>query len=107
MTAADLLHEIHADGLQLALTERGNIAIKGANDQIEKWTPTIMQHKSELVEVLKTLADLEAAIHACCGCRGDAGHNRTALLADCWQEPATDWRWLIRHFGHEAERWSH
>lgn len=107
MTAAELLHEIHADGLQLALTETGNIRVKGETDQIQKWTPAIRQHKPALVEVLQSWAELEAAVNACCHARHDTDEQREAILDDCWREPATAWAWLTWYFKQDAAKWTH
>ena len=59
MTATELLHELHDEGLQLALTERGTIKIAGAPDALDKWTPAIRKHKPELIDLLRSWADLE------------------------------------------------
>ena len=107
MTAVDLLHEIHAEGVLLALTERGTIKIAGTTDAVEKWTPKVRQHKPELIDLLKLWTALEAAIHDCCAVRRDTDENRHALLTDCWREPATDWPWLTWYFQQESAQWTH
>lgn len=45
---------------------------------------------------------LAAAIDSCCDARGDSPENRAALLADCREEPVTNWPWLTQHFNGEA-----
>lgn len=98
MTPTELLQEIHAAGIQLAVTESGNIKVRGIADEVQKWTPAIKQHKQELVELLNAWRRLYAAILACCAVRGDSDSNRIALLADCLREEPSDWGWWATYF---------
>ena len=74
------------------------------DDELRRY---IRQHKPELIDLLREWSKLEAAIYACCVARKDTDENRTALLADCWRKPATDWPWLTDYFRSEAARWTH
>lgn len=55
---------------------------------------------------LSGAASLKAAIHACCDARGDSYKHRAALVAECLEYPAADWRWFEDYFTREtAKRW--
>ena len=104
MTAADLLREVHREGIQLEATDNGNIRIRGDGNAIAKWTSAIKQHKPELLDALSAWATLESAIHACCDARDDSDEHRAALLADCRQELPSDWDWFVAYFRAESGR---
>ena len=105
-TAVALLHEARAAGIELYLAN-GQVRFRGPDTVVSKFVPALRQHKPELIELLSTWRELEAAINACCSERGDSQENRTALLADCWQEPASKWAWFVWYFKQEAARGTH
>ena len=102
-----MLHEIEADGIRLVLTEHGTIKAAGGDAALDRWTPVMRRHKLELIDLLRSWAEREAAIQTCCEWRGDRDENRKALLADCWQESATDWPRFASYFQQEAAKWTH
>lgn len=104
--AMDLLHEAHAAGIELYLAD-GDVCYRGPNTAVATLVPALRQHKPELIDLLCTWRELEAAINACCNERGDSQENCAALLVDCWQEPASKWAWYVWYFRQEAARWTH
>ena len=106
MSAAALLHEVHAEGVKLALTEHGTIEIRGQARAVAKWTPAVRQNKPQLIDLLRLWRELEAAIRACCDARHDSAENREALLDDAWQSPE-DWSWHVWYFTQETAKWTH
>ena len=106
MSAVDLLHEAHAAGIELYLAD-GEVCYRGPHTAVATLVPALRQHKPELIDLLCTWRELEAAIHTCCDARGDTQENRAALLADCWQEPASKWSWFVWYFNQSAALSTH
>ena len=103
----ELLHQLEASGLQLSVTDRGTIRAVGDVASLEKWSPTIRERKTELLDLLELWDKLECAVTECCLIRGDDEKNRAELLANCRCEPADSWPWFIWYFQQEAMRWTH
>lgn len=53
MTAVDILEHANAEGVVLALSSAGAIKVAGDQSAVDKWLPTIRDHKPELVQVLR------------------------------------------------------
>lgn len=57
MSAAAIIQQAQSDGLQLAITERGTVKLSGPKPAIERWTPTVRQHKPEIIQALMAAND--------------------------------------------------
>lgn len=53
MTAATLLSDLEAQGIELTLTERGTLRYRGDKAVMDYWLPEIRNHKSELIRLLR------------------------------------------------------
>ena len=52
MTPETVVQDATRDGVTLSLTALGTIKLNGEKTAVAKWTPTIRDHKAELVELL-------------------------------------------------------
>jgi hypothetical protein len=50
--SADILREISASGVELAIGETGNLKVTGDRIEVERWLPKIRAHKPELLALL-------------------------------------------------------
>ena len=62
MNAAAIIREARADGVQLALSASGSIKATGDGVVVNRWLPTIRQHRDEIVEALQCAANDESAM---------------------------------------------
>ncbi|NEX20924.1 hypothetical protein G3480_11465 [Thiorhodococcus mannitoliphagus] len=53
MTAAALLANLAAQGIELTLTERGTLRYRGDRAAVDAWLPEIRTHKPELIGLLR------------------------------------------------------
>lgn len=53
MTPAAIIEQAKAEGLTLSISQTGAIGFCGNRQAAEKWTPTIREHKAEIIDVLK------------------------------------------------------
>ena len=107
MISVDTLDEIAAAGIEVQLTDRGTIKLKGNDCAINTWAPILKAHKQEVIGLLQKWQQLVLAIENCCRIRGDNGKNLAALIRDCRQFPPEDWTSLTRYFEGESARWTH
>ncbi len=52
MTPETILRDAAQDGVDLTLTKSGSIKLSGSKSAIEKWTPSIRDHKPEILATL-------------------------------------------------------
>lgn len=53
MTAATLLADLEAQGIELTLTEHGTLRYRGDKAAVDGWLPEILDHKPELIGLLR------------------------------------------------------
>ena len=53
MNASAILIAAKSDGLRFEISPSGTLKTAGNNDAVQKWLPTIRQHKAEILEVLR------------------------------------------------------
>ena len=53
MTAATLLADLEAQGIELTLTEHGTLRYRGDKAAVDGWLPEIRDHKPELIGLLR------------------------------------------------------
>jgi hypothetical protein len=56
MSAVVLIQAASSDGLRLSLTPAGTIKAIGPRNALARWTPTLREHKAELIEELSQAA---------------------------------------------------
>ncbi len=86
------------DGVVMALTATGQIEVTGAQTAIERWLPTIREHKLDILVALQTdpavlaikawlAADkadaLECGMTHCPDCRNYRGNDRVCAAKKC------------------------
>ncbi len=62
MSAAALIQRVRAVGLSLAVTETGNVRVKGPRTLTERWAPEIVANKQEIIAELSNQTWLEPPI---------------------------------------------
>ncbi|MFB1490873.1 MULTISPECIES: hypothetical protein [unclassified Thiocapsa] len=50
--SADILREVIAAGVELAINDTGNLKVTGDRIEVDRWLPEIRAHKSELLALL-------------------------------------------------------
>lgn len=59
MGAADILKALAADGVALRLADSGSVKVAGAPSAIDRWLPTIREHKPEILALLRCAAPFD------------------------------------------------
>ena len=59
MNTIDLITLAEKDGLRLNLSSNGKIKVIGNESSLNKWQPTIQEHKPKIIEILKLANDFE------------------------------------------------
>ena len=62
MSAAAIIRDAQADGVQLALSASGSIKASGDGAVVNRWLPTIRQHRDEIIEALRCAANDASAM---------------------------------------------
>lgn len=59
MTLTEIIQAATADGVTLALSPAGTIKAKGTPDVLDRWLPTLREHKPEVIALLSDLAEID------------------------------------------------
>jgi hypothetical protein len=88
MGAADILKALAADGVALRLADSGSVKVAGAPSAIDRWLPTIREHKPEILALLRDAApfDPESWEERAGIAEFDGGLSREDAEALAWQE---------------------
>ena len=62
MSAAAIIREAQAAGVQLALSASGSIKASGDGAVVNRWLPTIRQHRDAIIEALRCAANDDSAM---------------------------------------------
>jgi hypothetical protein len=85
MTLTEIIQGVAADGVTLALSPTGTIRAKGNPDVLNRWLPTLRDHKPEVIALLSELSEIDRWLdqieerdpairdHVLRQCRTDAG----------------------------------
>ena len=60
MSAQTLIRNMVAAGVQLTLSESGAIKATGEDALVNRWLPTIREHRAEIIDALQLMADDES-----------------------------------------------
>jgi hypothetical protein len=112
MSAAALIRKAREAGLSLAVTETGNVRVKGPRTLAERWAPEIVANKQEIIAELSSQTWLEPRIRCeppfgCDHVPARYRHAWDALLSQCppavtpivWQAAIFDAALLFGDFG--------
>jgi hypothetical protein len=101
MTAAEIIQAAKADGVDVALSPGGSINATGEQAVVNRWQPTLKEHKPEIINLLTRQqggADTAQLIPDWCDSRCDCFHllevTCLEMAQGCYQETdTTHWRW--------------
>lgn len=63
MNPRSIIQQATADGVKLALSAAGNIKATGDDAAVERWLPTIREHKVEIIQAMQDAANDSAERH--------------------------------------------
>ncbi len=94
MTPATIIREAQAGGVSLTLSPAGTIKATGGEAAVNRWLPTIREHKAEIIDLLKPGADhgqgqpfdRKAFEERAASCEFDGGLSREEAEAIVWHE---------------------
>ncbi len=88
MGAADILKALAADGVALRLADSGSVKVAGAPSAIDRWLPTIREHKPDILALLRDAApfDPESWEERAGIAEFDGGLSREEAEALAWAE---------------------
>lgn len=99
MTPTATIQKAAADGVMLALSSNGNIKAIGNTEAVNRWLPTIREHKAELIEALRfvpvpgEIQKLIAKVMALRGCPESDGE----AFADDWRQDPEGIEQALKH----------
>ena len=87
MNPATIIEKATADGVNLALSETGTIKATGDQAALNRWLPTIREHKQDILATLKEMADelrrlVPAVVRAYDGTPEEEAEALAVALAD-------------------------
>lgn len=94
MTTRSIIDQVAADGVNLTLSATGTLKATGYEVAINRWLPTIREHKAEIIAFLTPGADQmpgepfdrEAFEERAAICEFDSGLSREEAEAIAWHE---------------------